>query len=341
MRAFLNSIMLAAVFAGQSELEFTDGGSSESITYTALDGLVIPGYATSASVDTKIASAVATIDARMDAVVVTTNARIDTVVAGIETIHPPTAAPTKEPTKNPTKNPTKAPTASPTTTPTAPPTASPTVLGWADLKQNNQGATQSTTDTFTPFRTSAIRIQKSGADSNPSNDGWFRATEISAWDSNGNRIHVAGCRTDNWHGAWRTGTWAPELYDNNKGWGNDIAVHFHNHATCWFGRDVDVSKLQFSQGPNNAYALSNWKWQKYNGPVYSAAECTQDNCQQMAVRQYGSKVLASRNGVMSVGTWSWVPGGCSVQSGGDWSAHFNQGTQSLFHESDRYSAVSC
>ena len=75
MRAFLNSIMLAAVFAGESELEFTDGGSSESITYTALDGLVIPGYAKSASVDAKIA----TINARIDTTVATINARIDSI----------------------------------------------------------------------------------------------------------------------------------------------------------------------------------------------------------------------------------------------------------------------
>jgi len=78
MRAFLNSIMLAAVVAGESELEFTDGGSSESITYSALDGLVIPGYATSASVDAKIA----TINARIDTTVATTSAlsaRIDTI----------------------------------------------------------------------------------------------------------------------------------------------------------------------------------------------------------------------------------------------------------------------
>jgi hypothetical protein len=79
MRAFLNSIMLAAVFAGESELEFADGGSSESITYTALDGLVIPGYAKSASVDAKIA----TINARIESI----NARIDTTNARIDTIH--------------------------------------------------------------------------------------------------------------------------------------------------------------------------------------------------------------------------------------------------------------
>jgi hypothetical protein len=71
MRAFLNSIMLAVVVAGESELEFADGGSSESITYTALDGLVIPGYAKSASVDAKIASAVATINARIDTITLT------------------------------------------------------------------------------------------------------------------------------------------------------------------------------------------------------------------------------------------------------------------------------
>ena len=71
MRAFLNSIMLAVVVAGESELEFADGGSSESITYTALDGLVIPGYAKSASVDAKIASAVATTNARIDTITLT------------------------------------------------------------------------------------------------------------------------------------------------------------------------------------------------------------------------------------------------------------------------------
>jgi hypothetical protein len=81
---------------------------------------------------------------------------------------------------------------------------------------------------------------------------------------------VAGCRTDDWYGGWRNSNWASELYDNNKGWNDNTAVHFHHHAIMWFGRDVDVSKLQFSQGPHNGCAFGDWK-QKYNGyPVYSA-----------------------------------------------------------------------
>lgn len=27
--------------------------------------------------------------------------------------------------------------------------------------------------------------------------------------------------------------------------------------------------------------------------------------------------------MLEMGSWSWVASGCSVQSGGDWAAHFN------------------
>jgi hypothetical protein len=46
------------------------------------------------------------------------------------------------------------------------------------------------------------------------------------------------------------------------------------------------------------------------------------NCLSSAKRQFGNKVTAARNYLVS-GGWGHVPPGCSVQSGGDWAAHYN------------------
>ena len=51
------------------------------------------------------------------------------------------------------------------------------------------------------------------------------------------------------------------------------------------------------------------------------------SCLWKAVKAHGAQVVASRNDLAS-GTWSWTgspPKGCSVQSGGDWAAHWNEG----------------
>ena len=51
-------------------------------------------------------------------------------------------------------------------------------------------------------------------------------------------------------------------------------------------------------------------------------EVAKEDCLQEATAQFGSKVTANRSALV-VGKWSHVPAGCSVQSKGDWAAHWN------------------
>ena len=53
---------------------------------------------------------------------------------------------------------------------------------------------------------------------------------------------------------------------------------------------------------------------------------TKGNCLAKAVRKYGSIVTKKRKNLVA-GRWSFVPPGCSVQSGGDWAAHWNDRTE--------------
>ena len=53
-----------------------------------------------------------------------------------------------------------------------------------------------------------------------------------------------------------------------------------------------------------------------------AGAITQENCLSSAVKQFGSKVKGSRPALVA-GSWAHVPHGCSVQSTGDWAAHWN------------------
>jgi hypothetical protein len=62
---------------------------------------------------------------------------------------------------------------------------------------------------------------------------------------------------------------------------------------------------------------------------------TQNNCLQRAVTHFGSKVTAKRNSLQS-GTWDDLPEGCSVKSGGDWAAHWNNKNHS---NNSMYSSV--
>ncbi len=49
---------------------------------------------------------------------------------------------------------------------------------------------------------------------------------------------------------------------------------------------------------------------------------TKETCLDRAISQYGDKVTKRRKHLSS-GGWNHVPQGCSVQSGGDWAAHWN------------------
>mmetsp|Transcript_6256 Transcript_6256/g.16195 ORF Transcript_6256/g.16195 Transcript_6256/m.16195 type:complete len:145 (-) Transcript_6256:18-452(-) len=56
------------------------------------------------------------------------------------------------------------------------------------------------------------------------------------------------------------------------------------------------------------------------GP-FGTLKVSRDDCLSAAIAAYGSKVTATRP--LQEGNWDWVPAGCSVQSGGDWAAHYN------------------
>merc|ERR1719296_351016 len=49
--------------------------------------------------------------------------------------------------------------------------------------------------------------------------------------------------------------------------------------------------------------------------------------QQQSCNSIGNAMLSSIGRIpgrsMQVGSWSWVPPGCSLQSGGDWAIHYN------------------
>ena len=53
-------------------------------------------------------------------------------------------------------------------------------------------------------------------------------------------------------------------------------------------------------------------------------EVSAAHCYDAAVAMFGSfRVAATRSSLVGPGSWGWVPSGCSVQSGGDWAAHYN------------------
>ena len=47
------------------------------------------------------------------------------------------------------------------------------------------------------------------------------------------------------------------------------------------------------------------------------------DCLAAAVSQFGSKVKTTKRSYLVTGNWAHLPPGCSVQSGGDWAAHYN------------------
>ena len=60
----------------------------------------------------------------------------------------------------------------------------------------------------------------------------------------------------------------------------------------------------------------------YSTVKTTASEAT---CLKASLAEYGAKVTTRRK-FLSKGSWGHVPPGCTVQSGGDWAAHYNTGT---------------
>jgi cullin-associated NEDD8-dissociated protein 1 len=173
----------------------------------------------------------------------------------IFTYHFPTGYPTPVPT-------TGMPTNTPTPAPTPVPTSAPTKQKWLLLKANDQGAKAETSDTFTPFTTQAIRVTHTG-------HGWVRATEIVAYDTEGNKITPVGSQTNNrLRDVWRDSDMSPELYDGDFRWHRAHGVHFTGWADIYFGEDVTISKLVFGQSTQHATdTKSAWSWSKYSSDV--------------------------------------------------------------------------
>lgn len=70
----------------------------------------------------------------------------------------------------------------------------------------------------------------------------------------------------------------------------------------------------------------------------SQLDVKENECIHMAVAQYGRKVTARRSGLVA-GSWNTVPFGCSVQSGGDFAAHFNRNWRMGDRQKSGYSKV--
>ena len=86
------------------------------------------------------------------------------------------------------------------------------------------------------------------------------------------------------------------------------------------GKDGYVPHQWFSKRHRNGYSFE----------IYVGEDCptsvplSEGQCLAEAVRVHGPKVTANRQHLVA-GTWGHVPLGCSVQSGGDWAAHYNRG----------------
>ena len=76
---------------------------------------------------------------------------------------------------------------------------------------------------------------------------------------------------------------------------------------------------QFVKRSNPSRPVGAWNY-SYVGST--GWDCRAQKCLEAAVAQFGDKVTSTRGGLQS-GSWSHIPPGCTVQSGGDWAAHYN------------------
>ena len=90
------------------------------------------------------------------------------------------------------------------------------------------------------------------------------------------------------------------------------------------GKDGYVAHLWFSQ-PGSRHGARGDSFEIYAGDdCPTTVPLSEGQCLAEAVRVHGPKVTANRQHLVA-GTWYRVPLGCSVQSGGDWAAHYNRG----------------
>jgi virginiamycin B lyase len=96
----------------------------------------------------------------------------------------------------------------------------------------------------------------------------------------------------------QSGNWAHVPSGCSVQSGGDWAAHYNTH-------------------PKGRNSGGNYTIVKPTSTAISSAQ----ECLNKAVEVYGNKVKASRS--VQSGNWDHVPSGCSVQSGGDWAAHYN------------------
>ena len=156
------------------------------------------------------------------------------------------------------------------------------------MGDNEQGDCTTCVKNFaTPLSTQAIRVKvnnlgshldeySGGAQYGHANRDWYMVTEIIARDAAGNKITPLGARTDSYHGAFRSSTFAPKLYDDNLavlGDGGNLA-HFRDHATFFFSSAVVISSLEMVQPTMSEigqHTQSDWKWQAFGGAYTDTA----------------------------------------------------------------------
>lgn len=92
---------------------------------------------------------------------------------------------------------------------------------------------------------------------------------------------------------------------------------------------ITFSGGNFNKNNNNTETSLN---KNDKPPVYIKP----NKCLDLAVKEFGDKVTSNRKNLVR-GRWSHVPSGCSVQSGGDWAAHYND--KSNIKENDMYKLV--
>ena len=122
---------------------------------------------------------------------------------------------------------------------------------------------------------------------------------------------------DNWIGQSPPGQQCP----NTLFQGSTIDPKWENHADDIGGGGFASSGRKAST-PEEIQAHILVKLEEERIAKLKKAPATIGNCLQKAKLAHGDKVVGHRPHLVS-GSWGHVPYGCSVQSKGDWAAHFN------------------
>ena len=124
---------------------------------------------------------------------------------------------------------------------------------------------------------------------------------------------------DNWIGQSPPGQQCP----NTLFQGSTIEPKWENHADDIGGGGFASSGRKAStQEEIQAHLVA--KLEEERIAKLKKSPATIGNCLEKAKLAHGNKVVGQRSSLV-VGSWGHVPRGCSVQSKGDWAAHYNLG----------------